>query len=396
MPPDDPVKQRPPTEPVQGEFLLRGKRLTITDRAQTITARFKERVVIEDCEIDLRFPAKHFGNVGIFIFACKDVTLRNVRVRGLTDGAEASGGIRIFDADQTLIEDCSIQGSFDRENLELRDCGPATIRRVESRGRRVGDGYRSGSGIWVANGRGESKLLPANPDRPRYPSRGLRIEDCVVADCTGTANKDGIYIQSIRDFIVRRCRVENWRHDGLVDVGFRDTKGDRPNHGGTGRFEDCDFHAGYLKVTVGAAGGITFRNCRSRGVSYVPYFFDGGTVYFEKCVFDGFADAAWVGNPNAFAVNQQGDWLPDPQDTYGRSSVTRFNDCDFRDRELREAFLLGNPKHPFVRFFAGDRNTYDLPNLKVFARDVTGVIPSFAEWRRRTGNDRNSRWKSER
>lgn len=262
--------------------------------------RSMERLIVENCTFVLDYQEGNFdtwdaGRCAIRVEGYNEVLIRNcVFVSRTTKEQEIRrtvASIVAYDCQKVQIEECFFAGRTTgwRGHVLVFCCGPTSIRNIEVHGTRQGDQWSCGGGIWVASGVGEGKIGYMHADEPDlmiYPPGPLLIENAWIHDQTGRENNDGIYIQSVQPFLVRNSKLENWRDDALMDVGFRDGAGHGKlvNHGGMGIVEQCEFVKGasksFVKNSVGAAGGIIFRNNVLRDIWVMPYIFDGGTWYF--------------------------------------------------------------------------------------------------------------------
>ena len=307
----------PPPDPLAARALYEAEDQTLYFKGSGRGGReSKERLIIEDCTFIVDFQHGDFTKwdalrSAVYVEGYREVIVRRSTFisRGKYEDPprKTNASFTAYDCEHVLVEDCTFEGltNWMRGHVLVYCCGPTTIRRVEIKGCRqhitdksgqVREVFASGGGIWVANGMGESKIgsLHANEaDLRMYPSGPLVIEDCHVHHQTGRENNDGIYIQSIHPFVVRNPTVEHWKTDALMDLGFRDSLGKSfskvklANHGAMGLVENCRFAGGYLKVSVGAGGGIVMRNNVFEDVYLMPYVFDGGHWYvlnnrFEK------------------------------------------------------------------------------------------------------------------
>jgi hypothetical protein len=267
----------------------------------------RERLIIEDCTFIMDFQEGDFGRwdarrSAIYVEGFAEVIVRNCTFvsRGRRDDPprKTNASLTVYDSVRVQIEDCTFQGKTNwmRGHITVFCCGPTTIRGVNIVGTREEDPqgnevFTSGGGIWVANGLGEGKIGTLHDDDPDlmiYPSGPLLIEDCTIRNQTGRDNTDAIYVQSIHPFLIRNCRVENWRTDALLDLGFRDTLGKThrgeplTNHGAMGVVERCHLAGGFVKVSVGAGGGIVMRDNTFDDVWLMPYAFDGGNWFVKN------------------------------------------------------------------------------------------------------------------
>lgn len=268
----------------------------------------RERLIVEDCTFIMDFQQGNFDawdalRSAIYVEGYREVIVRRCTFvsKGRHDDPprKTNASVTAYDYINVLVEDCTFEGKTNwmRGHVLVFCCGPTTIRRVEVKGQlqqatdkngKTRDVWACGGGLWVANGLGEGKIgtIHANdPDLMIYPSGPLVIEDCHIHDQTGRDNTDGIYVQSIHPFVIRNSRVENWKMDSLLDLGFRDSLGKAhgnaklANHGAMGLVEGCTFAGGFIKVSVGAGGGIVMRDNTLKDVWLMPYAFDGGHWY---------------------------------------------------------------------------------------------------------------------
>ncbi len=371
--------------------------------------RSGERLIVEDCTFVLDFREGDFARwdarrCAVFVQGYREVLVRRCRFvsRGGRDdpARKTNASVTCYDCLRVQIEDCSFAGKTNwmRGHVTVFCCGPTRVRRVEVSGIPDEAGGVCGGGVWIANGLGEGKIGTLHADEPElmlYPSGPAVIEDCHIRDQRGRHNADGIYIQSIHNYVIRNCKVSDWGKDALVDVGFRDTsvrrwRGRRlRNHGSMGLIEHCEFAGGFLKDSVGAGGGLIFRGNLLRNCWLMPYIFDGGgwwvvgNAFVEQSVpvLSGFDGATGGWGPVMFANGSRAF-------VYGNLVRT--------SAERPPAALYVANKHPdtpLTEHVVADWNAYDLAGEpRYFARDVAAgkTWPDFAAWRQSTCRDRHS------
>ncbi|RMD85160.1 MAG: hypothetical protein D6820_00280, partial [Lentisphaerae bacterium] len=253
--------------------------------------RSRERLIVENCTFVIDYQKGNFKKwddkrCAIRVQGFREVLIRNCIFIVANDPDDpvrkTCGSIVAYDCLKVQVENCFFEGltTWFRGHVLVFCCGPTWIRNIEVRGARRNDQYISGGGIWVATGVGEGKIgwvHQRDPEMMIYPAGPALIENCWIHDQKGKSNTDGIYVQSIHPFLIRNCKVENWMMDSLLDVGFRDTAGHKykgkvlVNHGSIGVIENCEFSGGFLKNSVGAAGGIVWRNNLMKDIWFMPY-----------------------------------------------------------------------------------------------------------------------------
>ncbi len=331
----------------------------------------RERLIIEDCTFVMDFKEGNFGawdalRSAIYVEGYREVIVRRCTFvsKGLPGDPprKTNASITVYDSLNVLIEDCTFEGKTNwmRGHITVFCSGPTVIRRVEIKGSlhqvtgrdgNARDVWASGGGIWVGNGLGEGKVGSmhfGNPDLMMYPSGPLVVEDCHIYNQTGRDNTDAIYIQSIHPFIVRNCRVENWRMDSLLDLGFRDTLGKSygdaklANHGAMGLVEHCQFGDGFIKISVGAGGGIVMRHNVFNDAWLMPYIFDGGNWYILNNQFNNVTGPLVSGRDGRTTG-----WAPkEGMFLRGGQVVWRNNPITLADTKRTPVLFMANPNGP--------------------------------------------------
>jgi hypothetical protein len=373
--------------------------------------RSNERLIIEDCTFIVDFQEGDFGKwderrVAIFVTGYREVLVRNCVfiVKGLPGEPDrrTMGSIAIYDTVKVQVEDCYFEGltNWMRGHLIVYGCGPTSIRRVEVTGSRRDGRWLSGGGIWVATGLGEGKVgTPHYGDDELmiYPAGPLLVEDTLVHRQQGDENTDGIYIQSIHPYLVRNTRVADWGKDGLMDLGFRDSGGrsyqDKPlaNHGAIGVVENCEFQNGYVKDSVGMAGGLIFRNNVCRNVWLYPYVFDGGSWWVLNNQFTDLTGVALSGRDG-----QTTGWSA-KEGMLANGSKLYFIGNEFANQPgvaLPALLVSSTVKTSTLKDnVTTDYNQYAFDTApKVWADDQAAGVKyqTLADWREATGHDANS------
>lgn len=372
----------------------------------------KERLIVENCTFTLDFNQ---GNVtfweprrtAIFVDGYREVVIRNcvfVSMMKLDDPVrKVNSSINAQDCLNVQIENCYFEGltNWMRGHVTVFACGPTSITNCEVAGQRQGNNWACGGGIWVANGIGEGKLgTPMHADKPElmiYPSGPLLIDQCNVHDQKGTLNTDGIYVQSIHPFLIRNSRVSNWGDDSLIDVGFRDSakgnyNGQRlVNHGAIGVIENCEFEGGYIKDSVGAGGGIVFRNNLVKNAWFFPYVFDGGSWYVTGNRIEDLTGPLISG----YNYGTSG-WAPPEGMLIGGSKYYFYNNfISTRAGVSIPALYVSTPiaTSALKGNVIADFNTYALPSapqLWADDRSVKRQDATLTAWQTATGNDKHS------
>lgn len=367
----------------------------------------RERLIVEDCTFLIDFAEGDFEKFdplrsAIYVEGYREVVVRrSVFISMLPQSApirRAIASIYAADCVRVKVEDCYFEGRTTgwRGHINLWGCGPTHIDRVEING----NGGPAG-GIWVATGVGEGKIgFPHQDSDPKltiYPPGPLRIENAHIHSQKGKENSDGIYIQSVRPYLVRNCKVERWGDDSLIDVGFRDTSkpfGGRfaENHGGLGVVERCEFADGWIKDSVGLGGGLVFRYNRVRNAFFFPYAFDGGSWYVVSNRFDPIPRVLVSGRNN-----QTDGWTPGEGMLARGGKMVVYNNVVRKQGGAGGAFaamfVAGGKPGPVTRVVRSDFNIYDVAGLEqhtVFAIEHDGARLSLEKWREATGNDGHS------
>lgn len=372
----------------------------------------KERLVVEDCVfiMDLRqrkFDRWNPRRAALAVEGYQEVVVRNCVFinKGHEDDRKnkIAANLSLNDCARVRIENCYSE-SYSRPwmgQIFVFGCGPTSIRGVEIAGSRQRARRLVGTGIMAATGAGEGKLSVAGPaDRALaiYPPGPLRIEDCYIHDESGAQNSDGIYVQSVRPYLIRNCRIENWTSDSLIDAGFRDSAGRKgidgkplANHGGLGMIEQCELARGHVKDSVGLGGGLIFRRNVLRDAWLFPYAFDGGTWFV---IDNAFLDMSGV-IISGFERQTMG-WAP-KEGMLARGSKAAFYGNLFRNQlgAVLPALYVSTPVPgtALTDIIAADYNAYALdPPPAAWADDRSAgkKYATLAEWREGTGNDRHS------
>jgi hypothetical protein len=374
----------------------------------------RERLVVEDCTFVLDFQQGDFEKwdakrCAICVEGYKEVLVRNCVFVSKTlmsqEIRRTVGSVLAYDCQKVQVEECFFAGRTTgwRGHVLVFCCGPTAIRNIEVRGLKQGDQWACGGGIWVASGVGEGKIGWVHQDNPElmiYPPGPLLVENAWVHDQIGRENNDGIYVQSVQPFLVRNSKVENWRDDSLMDVSFRDSGGKGydgkklVNHGGVGVVENCEFRKGsaksFVKNSVGAGGGIVFRNNVFQDVWVMPYIFDGGGWWFAGNEFIDLSGAAICGDDG-----RGGGWEPG---MFQNGSAMYFYNNLFRARPGAKPNTMMVTKNAaaLIKGVRMDYNVYDLNSGSVGAwlmeeqKERKAVCKSFAEWQKASGADEHS------
>ena len=374
----------------------------------------RERLVVEDCTFVLDFQEGDFDKwdakrCAIYVEGYKEVLVRNCVFVSKTlvsqEIRRTVGSLVAYDCQKVQVEECFFAGRTTgwRGHVLVFCCGPTTIRNIEVRGLKQGDQWACGGGIWVASGVGESKIAWMHMDDESmmiYPPGPLLVENVWVHDQSGRENNDGIYIQSVQPFLVRNSKVENWRDDSLIDVGFRDSGGKGyngkklVNHGGVGVVENCEFAKGaarsFVKNSVGAGGGIVFRSNVFRDVWVMPYIFDGGGWWFTGNEFIELSGAAICGDDG-----RGGGWEPG---MFQNGSSMHFYNNLFKARPGAKlnTMMVSKNAAALMKGVHMDYNVYDLSGGSVGAwlleeqKERKVVCKTFADWQKTAGADEHS------
>lgn len=365
-----------------------------------------ERLVVENCTFVMDFQGGNLKNwdekrCAIFVKGYKEVIVRGCKFISKASPGDPErkimASVGIYDCLQVLVEDCYFEGKTNwmRGHVTVYCSGPTTIRRCEVSG--APGSNACGGGFWIATGLGEGKIGVMHGDDPSllmYPIGPVLIEDCYLHDQKGNQNTDAIYIQSAHTYLVRNTHVENWRtSDGMFDIGARDTANGKrqwkggflTNHGGIGVIEHCRFVNGFLKVSVGIAGGLIFRNNYCENVYLMPYIFDGGSWYILGCEFKDL--------PGPFITcsdKGMGGWTPREGMLINGAKMVWGN--NIIRMKAPPAVILAN--RPLNEVFLADYNIYDFtaPPQKWAVAKGGGAedCATFADWQERTNNDRHS------
>lgn len=358
-----------------------------------------ERLVVDGCTFIMDFQEGDFGRFdplrsGLYVEGYREVVVRNCAFLSLSYPTDplrkTTSSLYAADCVRVSIENCWFGGRTIgwRGHINLWGCGPSEIRHVEIDG--LG---QAAGGIWVATGVGEGKIgfphdRSVDPSRTLYPPGPLRIENCWIHDQKGKENSDGVYVQSVRPFLIRNCRIENWRDDSLIDMGFRDTSrrwksGFLPNHGGLGIVEHCQFSNGLIKPSVGLAGGIVFRKNVLRNSWFFPYAFDGGSFFVVDNRIDPMARVLVSGRNG-----QVKGWTP-PEGMLAQGGHLYFvsNHVVSVSRPVA-LFVAGAKPGPVADVIRSCANQYSFSEAPThWAIEHDGRRWTREEWQSKTGND---------
>ncbi len=360
----------------------------------------KERLIIEDCTFIIDFQEGNFGKFtprrsAIYVEGYKEVIVRNcvfISKSAPTDPLrKTTASIYAADCLKVLVENCYFAGRTIgwRGHVNVWGCGPTTIRNIEIDGQ-----GRSAGGIWVATGVGEGKIgFPHDNNDPKltiYPAGPLLVENCLIHNQKGKENSDGIYVQSIRPYLIRNCKVESWGEDSLIDVGFRDTSkkwGERflPNHGGLGMVENCEFANGWVKDSVGMGGGLIFRNNLLKNAWFFPYAFDGGNWYVISNRFDAMSRVIVSGKNG-----QLNGWTPGEGMFAKGGKMMLFNNEFIAGKNVAAMYVAGSKQAPITEVISADYNVFSGKDDTTWAIEHDGTKMSLAQWREKTGNDKHT------
>ncbi len=363
--------------------------------------RSAERLVVQGCTFIIDFQEGNFEKFNprrsaIYVEGYKEVLVRDCvfisKSRPSDPLRKTIASIYAADCVKVQVQDCYFAGRTTgwRGHINLWGCGPSDIRNCEIDGRK-----RVAGGVWVATGVGEGKIgFPHEGDDPSlsiYPPGPLRVENCYIHDQVGKENSDGIYIQSVRPYLVRNCKVSTWGDDSLIDAGFRDTSkkwgdGFLPNHGGMGIVEHCEFSNGWIKDSVGMGGGMIFRNNLVKNAWFFPYAFDGGSWYVVGNRFDPMARVVLSGK------NGQTDgWTPGEGMFAKGGKMLFFNNYVKSGAKVAAIFVAGAKPAPVATSVVSDYNVFDMAPPATWAIEFDKSTLNLEQWRERTGNDKNSR-----
>jgi len=364
--------------------------------------RSKERLIVEDCTFIIDFKEGEFETwsprrAGIFVEGFREVLVRNCvfisKARKTDPLRKVIGSVIAYDCVNVQVEDSYFEGrtiGF-RGHVLAFCCGPTQLKNLEVNGKGESTG-----GLWVASGFGEGKVGWEHQDNLElaiYPPGPLRVENCWIHDQKGKENSDGIYVQSVRPFLIRNCKVEKWSEDSLIDVGFRDVgrkwkTGFTVNHGGLGLVENCEFSDGWVKDSVGLGGALIFRNNTLRKAWFFPYAFDGGQWYVLSNKFE-------LGGAICSGRNgQTTGWTP-PEGmlTHGSKMHLYNNVFESKDARQRPLYIGGAKPAALKDVIVADYNVYAMAAPKTWALESKGIDTEYKtldEWRAQTGNDKNS------
>ena len=368
-----------------------------------------ERLIVEDCTFVIDFePGTHPGGDfkqwdtrrgAIVVEGYREVIIRNCvfvsRATKYDPIRKVTGSIVANYCLKVQIDNCYFEGQTLgwRGAILAWGCGPTEITNVEIAGAKQGSSYALGGGIWVAHGE-KIAWTHKDPQQMIYPNGPLRIENVHIHDQQGHENTDGIYIQSIQPYLVRNTRVEHWKgQDSLIDIGFRDTfqsfNGEYfVNHGAVGVIENSYFGDGYVKASVGLAGGLFFRHNVMHNAWIFPYVFDGGSWYVLGNRFEDMTGVIVSGRNN-----QLGGWTPG-EGMFIRGSKMLLFGNQYHNREgvtLPTLFVNNKQTSLLKDVIESDYNRYRLDPLpKVWAIDqAINEEYTLEEWRA-LGNDVHS------
>lgn len=367
-----------------------------------------ERLIVENCTFVMDYSEGDFEKwderrCAVYVNGFKEVLVRNCVFISKTTGQQelrrTVGSIVAYDCLRVQVEECYFAGRTTgwRGHVLVFCCGPTSIRNIEVRGLKEGDNWVCGGAVWVATGVGESKLGWMHADeesRMIYPAGPLLVENVYAHDQKGKENNDAIYVQSISPFVVRNCKVDNWREDSLMDVGFRDSGGKGyaggklANHGYIGVVENCEFSRGFVKNSVGAGGGLVFRGNVFDDIWLMPYTYDGGAWYVVGNEFRNLTGAIVCGDDG-----RGGGWGPSMFEN--GSKLYLYNNLIQARKGAKIPMLLRSKAGASLAGnIVSDYNAYDLDlsQVGVWADDQAGKAQhkTFNDWKALTRGDANS------
>lgn len=362
----------------------------------------RDRLAIENCTFVMDFTEGDFERWderrgAVYVEGYREVIVRNCvfvsKAQGDDPERKVTGSIIAYDCLKVQIDNCYFHGRTLgwRGHIIAYCCGPTEIRNVE-----IDAGGKPSGGIWVATGVGEGKIgwmHENNPELIIYPAGPLRVENALVRNQKGRENADGIYVQSVHPYLIRNCRVEDWGpDDSLIDVGFRDTAPKtyqgKPliNHGGVGVIEHCEFEKGWIKNSVGLAGGLVFRNnLLKRGTWLFPYAFDGGTWWVVSNRFENMSGVIVSGRNNQFDG-----WTPKEGMFTNGAKMRLLNNVFHATDSVPGLYAAGAKPAPLSKTIVADFNLYQMPAPKLWGKDTDTDYATFDAWQSATGNDQHS------
>ncbi|MBC8126347.1 MAG: right-handed parallel beta-helix repeat-containing protein [Gloeobacteraceae cyanobacterium ES-bin-144] len=366
--------------------------------------RSKERLIVEDCVFIMDFTEGDFEKFdpkrsAIFVEGYNEVLVRNCvffsRSSTRDPLRKTTASIYASDCQKVEVDNCYFEGRTIgwRGHINVWSCGPTSITHCEINGKGAAAG-----GIWVATGLGEGKIDYAHSDGDPslviYPPGPVLVENCWVHDQKAKENSDGIFIQSARPYLIRNCKVENWGpDDSLIDVGFRDTSKTwdgrfLSNHGGLGMIENCELAGGWIKDSVGLAGGLVFRNNLIRDAFFFFYAFDGGSFYCVGNRFEPTDEVLFSGRNNG-----TDGWTP-REGMLGQGGKAYFFNNHFkRDSAPAAIYVAGADTSPVKGNIVSNYNHYDMPPPPVMGIEGSkekGTRYTLDQWRGELGQDVNS------
>jgi len=366
--------------------------------------RSKERLIVENCVFILDFTEGDFNKFdpkrsAIYVEGYNEVLVRNCVFFSKSSTRDplrkTTASIYASDCQKVEVDNCYFEGRTIgwRGHINIWSCGPTSITNCELNGKGAAAG-----GIWVATGLGEGKIDYAHSDGDPslviYPPGPVLVENCWVHDQKAKENSDGIYIQSARPYLIRNCKVENWGpDDSLIDVGFRDTSKAwngrfLSNHGGLGMIENCELAGGWIKDSVGLAGGLVFRNNLVKSSYLFFYAFDGGSFYCTGNRFDPMGKVLFTGKNDGIDG-----WTP------GEGMFAKGGKGYFLNNHIRSAskpaamYVAGNGSCPVKGNIISDYNRFDMteaPVMGMEGKKESSTCYSLEQWRNELGQDKNS------
>ncbi len=238
-----------------------------------------------------------------------------IHVRGAAELLRAAGGAGPGDVIVVgggPLSGVALSGLRGREGAPITLRGASAERPAEFRGGNVGLQLSACEFVTlrfldVRGARGNGINIDDGGDKAR-PARGIRVEDCLVADIGPRGNHDALKLSGVDDFAVLRCRFEGWGgsgidmvgcHDGVVEAcafigkgGFSQSNGVQMK-GGSARvsLRSCYFEgAGQRGVNIGGSTGLDYfrpraGDCEAEAIEVAGNRFVGSL-----------APIAWVGS----------------------------------------------------------------------------------------------------
>lgn len=360
----------------------------------------KERLIVEDCTFIIDFEEGDFGKFtptrsAIYVDGYNEVLVRRCifisKGKAKDPIRKTTASIYAADCQKVQVEDCYFEGRTIgwRGHINIWSCGPTSISDCEINGK----GGPAG-GVWVATGLGEGKIGYAHqngdPELVIYPAGPVLVENCYIHDQEGKENSDGIYIQSARPYLIRNCKVEKWKEDSLVDLGFRDTSkrwGERwmVNHGGIGMVEHCELADGWIKDSVGLAGGLIFRNNLVKNAYFFFYAFDGGSFYAVGNRFDPMARVLFSGRNEGISG-----WTPGEGMLAKGGKAYFYNNYMKPGYRMNGVYIAGKKPGPAKEVIVSDYNAYDGEKPEVWAMEYTNDKLPLEQWQSESGQDKHT------